>query len=92
MAAKKAPVPKIDAATQQAIVDADDFVNAGRARNQAAKLYELAKAGLRKWLGTELSKALPDGRTVALTVTDTAGYTVEAGTKSTLTVSPPPAA
>lgn len=93
VAKKAARAQKLpDAATLKAMTDADAFVSAGRERNAAAKTYETAKAALREWLGTELSKALPDGRTVALTVTDTTGYTVADGTKSTLTVSPPPAA
>ncbi|HEX3732608.1 MAG TPA: hypothetical protein VHU91_06790 [Mycobacteriales bacterium] len=82
-----------DAATQQAMKDADAFVTNGRERNAAAKLYEAAKAGLKAWLGVETSRSLPDGRTVALTVVPTTGYVVADGTKATLTVtSPPPAA
>jgi hypothetical protein len=81
-----------DEATAQAVLDADTFVMAGRERNAAAKLYEAAKAGLKAWLGVELSRVLPDGRTVTLSIAPRTGYTVEDGTTATLTVTPPPAA
>lgn len=91
---KKGPkgVPKVDDATAAAMAHADVFVAKGRERNAAAKLYDLAKAGLKEWLGTETSRALPDGRTVTLTVAPRTGYTVEDGTTATLTVTAPPAA
>jgi hypothetical protein len=83
---------KVDEVTMRAMCDADMFVTAGRERNAAAKLYESAKAGLKAWLGTDLSRSLPDGRTVTLSIAPRAGYNVEDGTTATLTVSAPPAA
>jgi hypothetical protein len=85
-------VKTTDPVTLKAMADADVFVSAGRERNAAAKLYDAAKAGLKAWLGTLSSRILPDGRTVALTVVPTTGYTVQDGTKATLTVTAPPAA
>jgi hypothetical protein len=82
-----------DEADALAMADADIFVTEGRNRNAAAKLYDAAKARLRLWLGKAVSRTLPDGRTVTLTVVPTSGYEVKDGTKATLTVtSPPPAA
>ena len=83
---------KVDEAATQAMADADAFVNSGRERAAANKIYEAAKAALRQWLIPELSRVLPDGRTVTLTVADRDGYEVKAGTVCTVTVSPPPAA
>ena len=75
-----------DAATVKAMTDADVFISAGRERNAAAKLYEAAKAGLKAWLGIEMSRVLPDGRTVTLTVEPRAGYDVPDGTRATLKI------
>jgi hypothetical protein len=85
-----ATATKPDAATLQAMADADAFLRAGRERNAAAKEYERAKAALKKWLGPDPSRPLPDGRTVILAVTERAGYEVAPGTTSTLSVLPSP--
>ena len=83
---KKAP----SEATKLAMANADVFVRAARERAAADKEYQVAKAGLKDWLGTALSKVLPDGRTVALSIVPRGGYTVLDGTTATLTVSAPP--
>lgn len=86
MAAKK-----ITKETEQAALDADVFVSASRERNDADKRYQAAKASLKVWLGAQLSKTLPDGRTVSLNVVPRAGFEVQPGTTATMVVSPPPA-
>jgi hypothetical protein len=87
-ATKKAP----NEATKKAMTDADVFVRAARERAAASKEYDTAKAALKAWLDGTPSKVLPDNRTITLATVETAGYSVAPGTKSTLTVSPPPSA
>ena len=83
----------IDLVLARAVRDADTFVRAARERNAAEKEYQKVKTALREWLGKAQSKVLPDGRTVSVATVDTEAYSVKAGTKTTLTVSPqPPAA
>ncbi len=81
----------IDIAQGKAMVLADTFVRTARERNAAEKEYQKAKSALRSWLGKAQSKVLPDGRTVSIATVDTEAYNVKAGTKTTLTVSSPPA-
>jgi hypothetical protein len=88
---KKSPQKPLSAALLKATQDADTFVRAARERNAADKEYQLAKSGLKEWLGDATTKNLPDGRTVTLSVAPRAGYTTEPGVTATLTVGPPPA-
>jgi hypothetical protein len=83
-----------DAATVQAMRDADIFVSAGRDRKQAEAAYSKAKEALFLWLGPRLSGTLPDGRTLTKAITPIAAEATprSAFDRVTLVVSPPPPA
>jgi hypothetical protein len=88
---KKPASKPMSAALAKATEDADTFVRTKREKNDAERQYKAAKASLKAWLAPLLTRTLPDGRTVTLSVSPRDGYTVESTTAETLTVGPPPA-
>ena len=84
----KASAKSTAEADAQAMRDADAFLRWATQRNVAQKKYDAAKESLRGWLGKKKAKPLPDGRTVVLSTQPYDEYTVGAGTKALLTISP----
>jgi hypothetical protein len=89
-ATKKKPAKAEDLA---ACAYADCYLRASHTVKVADKEKAEAKAALLGWLGDDLARVLPDGRTVQRTTSDFPAATIErkAYTSTTVTIAPPPA-